>query len=66
MAEGSAAFLRKVFDSVREANHHGLLCNKGSEMLGGLSGRKTVGALQRLTRLFVDDPGACYVEIGVF
>ena len=34
--------------------------------IGGLSGRKTVGALQRLTRLFVDDPGACYVEIGVF
>ena len=66
MAEGSAAFLRKVIDSVGEANHHGLLCNKGSEMLGGLSGRKTVGALQRLTRLFVDDPGACYVEIGVF
>lgn len=59
-------FLAKVLDCIREADVNGPLSDRGGAILDGLSGSKTVGALQRLTGLFADDPTACYVEIGVF
>ncbi len=63
-------FLEEVLDSIREADRSGPLSDKGGDVLDGLSGSKTVGALQRLTALFATDPEACqeacYVEIGVF
>lgn len=66
MIQGSADFLATVIERVRDADTHGLASDAGQEVLGGLSGSKTVGVLQRLTDLFSDDPRACYLEIGVF
>lgn len=66
MAGKSAEFLGKVINCVRETERSGPVSDKGGEVLEGLSGSKTVGALQRLTGLFADDADACYVEIGVF
>lgn len=59
-------FFRQVIACLAEADRDGLLSDKGQDVLGGLSGRATVGALQRLVGLFKDDPAACYLEIGVF
>ncbi len=66
MAGESTDFLKKVFNCVHETEKAELLSDRGIDVLGGLSGSKTVGVLQRLTGLFADDGGACYLEIGVF
>lgn len=66
MAADSVRFLAKVLECIAEADRDGPLAGTGEEMPDGLSGAKTVGALQRLGGLFAGDPGACYLEIGVF
>ena len=58
--------LEDILAAVRAADADGPLPDTQAESLSGLSGRKTVGLLQRLVRLFEYDPTACYVEIGVF
>lgn len=59
-----------VARAVDEANRGGLLDHvrqaDASRVLSGLSGRKLIGVLQRLGRLFADVPDACYLEVGVF
>lgn len=60
------SFLKAVIGCLRQADHSGLVSDKGSAVLGGLSGRATVGALQRLVGLFEGDATACYLEVGVF
>ena len=59
-------YLNNIRLCIEKANHDGLLSSKIYGELGGLSGHSTVGALQRLTKIFVHDPTACYLEIGVF
>ncbi len=66
MSEISDKFMEKIFRSIRDADTEGLLSDKGLDELGGLSGKKTLGALQRLIALFAGDPSACYLEIGVY
>ncbi len=66
MTKDRAIFFQNVLDCLRETERSGLASDKGHDVLGGLTGKKTVGALQRLCGLFTDDPGACYLEIGVF
>ncbi len=66
MANNKKTFLESVITCVREADEQGLLSEKGLDSLGGLSGLKTVGVLQRLTGLFSDQNDACYLEVGVF
>ena len=66
MAISHRNFLEKVFAAVKGSEESGLLSDRRAEGLSGLSGLKTVGALQRLVRLFESDKAACYVEIGVF
>ena len=66
MTEGRATFFQDVLDCLRETERSGLASNKEHDVLGGLTGKKTVGALRSLCGLFADDPGACYLEIGVF
>lgn len=63
---GSEAFIRQVIGAVREGARSGLVSDKGREVLGGLSGRATVGALQRFVSLFAGRDDVCYLEIGVF
>lgn len=58
--------LDAIIDAIAEADRAGPLPGTRDEALSGLSGLKTVGLLQRLVRLFEDDPAAAYVEIGVF
>ncbi len=66
MTSNADLFLPAVLDCIREADRHGPVSDKGSDVLGGLSGRKTVGVLQRLVGLFAGDTDACYLEVGVF
>ena len=66
MAKNANNFLESVFACVREADEQGLHSEKELDLLGGLSGLKTVGALQRLTGLFSGQNDACYLEVGVF
>jgi hypothetical protein len=66
MVDSNLDFLKQVFQALRETEKDGLLTDRRKDGLMGISGMKTVGALQRLARLFADDTGACYVEIGVF
>jgi hypothetical protein len=63
---GSEAFFRQVVTALDDAGRDGLVSDKGSDVLGGLSGRATVGALQRLVGLVADHRSLCYLEIGVF
>jgi len=58
--------LSRVRARIEEADRAGLLFADRAGILDGLSGLKTVGALQRLTEMFTGDPSACYLEIGVF
>jgi hypothetical protein len=55
--------INEIYDAIREAEDNGLL----SEDLGlsGFSGRKLIGALQRLSKLY-SEQRACYLEVGVF
>ena len=66
MTSNADLFLPAVLDCIREADRHGPVSDKGSDVLGDLSGRKTVGVLQRLVGLFAGDTDACYLEVGVF
>lgn len=66
MAQSNKKFLEDVFSALRETDAQGLNSNKGQDILGGLSGLKTVGALQRLAGLFKSYDDACYLEVGVF
>ena len=66
MTETSRDFLEAVLAALRQTEDQDLSADRRGEGLTGLAGLKTVGALQRLVGLFADDPGACYVEIGVF
>ncbi|NQU59081.1 MAG: class I SAM-dependent methyltransferase [Rhodospirillales bacterium] len=66
MTDQRQDFLNKIIDTVRDADVSGLLVDRRSEGLSGISGLKTVGVLQRLGRLFAGDAAAAYLEIGVF
>lgn len=66
MASSAARFIARVFDCVRAADREGVVPGPRSQALDGLSGAKTVGALQRLAGLFAGEKNACYLEIGVF
>ncbi|CAA7614459.1 class I SAM-dependent methyltransferase [Magnetospirillum sp. SS-4] len=63
---GSQAFFRQVLQAIGEADCDGLMSDKGAAVLGGLSGRATVGLLQRLAGLVGNRDSLCYLEIGVF
>lgn len=63
---GTQGFFRQVIQAIGEADCGGLVSDKGSAVLGGLSGRATVGLLQRLVGLVRDSHSLCYLEIGVF
>src|SRR5690242_8788717 len=63
---GTPDTLAQVFSALRAADQEGPLSERGLDVLGGLSGRKTIGALQRLVSLFDADATACYVEVGVY
>jgi len=58
--------IERVLEIIKETERDGLMTDRREDGLMGISGMKTVGVLQRLARLFADDTGACYVEIGVF
>lgn len=58
--------LDKIISVIQEAELQGLLIKDKDNVLSGFSGKKLVGMLQRLSSLFVDDPEACYLEVGVF
>ncbi len=66
MSVSSRDHIEQVLEILRETEQDGLLSDCRGEGLSGISGIKTVGVLQRLARLFADDDGACYLEIGVF
>lgn len=66
MSKAQLDFFNKVFAALLETEENGFLNDHREKGLGGLSGHKTVGALQRLIKLFADDPAACYLEVGVF
>jgi predicted O-methyltransferase YrrM len=66
MMVSSQIHIKRVLEIIEETNRDGLLTDRRAEGLSGISGLKTVGALQRLAQLFADDAGACYLEIGVF
>ncbi|MBI5162511.1 MAG: class I SAM-dependent methyltransferase [Magnetospirillum sp.] len=59
-------FFRQVIGALHEAQATGLVSDKGRDVLGGLSGRATVGALQRFVGLFGGRSDICYLEVGVF
>ena len=55
-----------IFDAIRDTERDGLLADRQADGLSGLSGKRTVGLLQRLTRVFRETEDACYLEVGVF
>lgn len=63
---GSEGFFRQVLACLRAAGQDGLVSDKGHDVLTGLSGCATVGALQRLVGLFAGRKDVCYLEVGVF
>ena len=66
MHQRPAEFLAAVLQCVRDCEESGLLFEDETGILDGLSGLKTIGALQRFCRLFQNDTSACYLEVGVF
>lgn len=66
MAGSDRKFLASVLAALAETEKRGLAAGRAHDSLSGLSGAKTVGALQRLARLFEGDATACYLEIGVY
>lgn len=58
--------LKKIIDSIKEAENTGLLPNTDLSTLSGFSGNKLVGTLQRLVSKYQENPDACYLEVGVF
>ncbi len=66
MAETDRDFIGNVLAALRETERQGFLSDRRGDGLTGISGHKTVGAIQRLVGLFAGDEGACYLEIGVY
>lgn len=62
--------IKMGLEAVQQASETGLMAHlkaaQASEVLTGFSGEKLTGSLQRLTSLFSEDAGACYLEVGVF
>ena len=61
-----ATSIGRILDVITETEAADLLTDRRADGLSGISGLKTVGLLQRLVRMFSNDPTACYVEVGVF
>lgn len=53
----------KIYRAIRAAEDYGLLSEDPE--LSGFSGKKLIGALQRLSKLY-SEQHACYLEVGVF
>jgi len=66
MAGSNRKFLESVQAALTETEQGKLVADRAQGSLSGLSGAKTVDALQRLARLFEGDATACYLEIGVY
>ena len=66
MTDSKLDFPKQVIQALKETDEKGLLADHWTEGLSGISGLKTVGAIERLCGLFAGDHGACYLEIGVF
>ena len=66
MMTSSKTVLLRALDAISQAEQDGLMPGTENSVLSGYSGNKLVGTLQRLTRIFKDDPTACYLEVGVF
>ena len=66
MSPTNDAQIRSVIAAIEAANADGPCWQPDGDVLDGLSGSKTVGALQRLAALFADEAEACYLEVGVF
>ena len=64
MAEDDTRHLTEILACVRAAETDGPLPHRAEALLGGLSGGKTVGVLQRLVDRMSGD--AVYLEVGVF
>lgn len=60
------AKIAELYDLIAAADANGPVPHRDAEALSGLSGRKTVGLLQRLAASRASTPDRCYVEIGVF
>ncbi|AGY57854.1 class I SAM-dependent methyltransferase [Gloeobacter kilaueensis] len=58
--------INKVIDAIKAAEAEGLLSADADGILTGFSGKKLVGALQRIASLFAEQAGVCYLEVGVF
>jgi predicted O-methyltransferase YrrM len=66
MTKTRQEFLKRIVAAIRETEAQGLLHDRRNAGLTGISGMKTVGAIERLSALFNADAAACYVEIGVY
>jgi len=66
MPSESKISLTDIIVALSETEREGLQTDRSADGLSGLSGARTVGLLQRLSRLFTNEPEACYLEIGVF
>lgn len=58
--------LARIFECLRAAERGELLKEFDRNLLSGYSGTRLIAALQRITAEFANDPGACYLEVGVF
>jgi hypothetical protein len=58
--------IHSVIAAIEGANTEGPSWQPDKDVLDGLSGSKTVGALQRLAALFANEADTCYLEVGVF
>lgn len=56
----------RILEAISSAEQHGLIGGHDESVLSGFSGRKLIGTLQRLSRLWGGAEQACYLEIGVF
>jgi hypothetical protein len=66
MKDSQLDFPKQVIRALKETEEKGLLTDCRTEGLSGISGLKTVGAIERLCELFAGNDEACYLEIGVF
>ncbi|MBT5050995.1 MAG: class I SAM-dependent methyltransferase [Rhodospirillaceae bacterium] len=66
MTAKTPAPIAELYDLIAAADAEGPVPHPGDKALSGLSGRKTVGLLQRLAAARASIPERCYVEIGVF
>jgi precorrin-6B methylase 2 len=58
--------IKEVIKQINKTETDGILKSIEGEMLSGYSGKKVIGLLQRLTKLFENQDDVCYVEVGVF